>query len=89
MLAIDPNRQEGGQGKILMGRAESFAQELWGVSAVSISVINQRPELMAYYIRRGYAPTGETLPFPFEDGLSTALIDGIELVTLKKTLRAP
>ncbi len=44
---------------------------------------------MAYYIRSGYAPTGETLPFPFEDGLSTALIDGIELVTLKKTLRAP
>lgn len=86
MLAVDPGAQEGGLGKVLMARAETFARERWGVGAISISVINRRDELIAYYVRRGYVPTGETRPFPFADGLSAALVDGIALTILRKEL---
>ncbi len=86
MLAVAPEGQQEGLGKALMGRAEDLARELWDATALSITVINRRPELIAYYLRRGYAPTGETQPFPVGDGPSVALVDGLELVVLKKTL---
>lgn len=86
MLAVDPALQADGLGKTLMAEVEARARQAWGANALLISVVNKRPELMAYYVRRGYAPTGETRPFPFADGLSSALVDGIELVMLKKPL---
>jgi hypothetical protein len=30
-----------------------------------MTVLEQRPELLAWYGRRGYLPTGETEPFPY------------------------
>ena len=86
MLAVDPTFQADGLGKILMAEVEARARQTWGADALLISVVNKRPELIAYYLRRGYTPTGETRPFPFADGLSTALVDGIELVMLRKVL---
>ena len=86
MLAVDPALQADGLGKILMAEVETRARQAWGADALLISVVNKRPELIAYYLRRGYAPTGETRPFPFADGLTTALVDGIELVMLRKVL---
>jgi hypothetical protein len=53
---------------------------------MTMTVINLRRELIAYYERCGYALTGERLPFPFEDGLSSALVEGIELVVMEKEL---
>ena len=32
-----------------------------------MTVIVQRPELIAWYERRGYALTGERRPFPYDD----------------------
>ncbi len=32
-----------------------------------LTVIAQRPELIAWYQRRGYLPTGDTRPFPYGD----------------------
>lgn len=86
MLAVDPAVQADGLGKVLMAEVETRARQTWGAEALLMSVVNKRPELIAYYLRRGYAPTGETRPFPFGDGLSAALVDGIELVMLKKPL---
>ncbi|WP_337998016.1 GNAT family N-acetyltransferase [Oleispirillum naphthae] len=86
MLAVDPALQAGGLGKALMAEVEARARETWGATALLISVVNKRPELIAYYVRRGYVPTGETRPFPFADGLSAALVDGIELAMLRKAL---
>ena len=61
--------------------------DVFGVIFLSITVINRRPELIGYYLRRGFVPTGETLPFPHGDGPSAALVDGLELVVLEKTLK--
>jgi GNAT superfamily N-acetyltransferase len=66
MLAVDPARQAGGLGKELLARAEAFARER-GLRRLRMTVIDRRPELIAYYERRGYARTGRTEPFPEHD----------------------
>ena len=33
---------------------------------MEMTVIHRRTELIAWYERRGYAPTGETRPFPVD-----------------------
>ena len=86
MFVVRPVLQGRGLGRRFMQEAEATAQRLWSVTRMSMSVINLRRELIAYYERCGYALTGERLPFPFEDGLSTALVEGIELVVMKKEL---
>jgi len=86
MFVIKPGLQGKGLGRRFMQEAEATARRLWGVTRMTMSVIGLRRELIAYYQRCGYALTGERLPFPFEDGLSTALVDGIELVVMEKDL---
>ena len=86
MFVVRPGLQGRGLGRRFMQVAEATARRLWGVTRMSMTVINMRSELIAYYERCGYVATGERLPFPFEDGLSTALVDGIELTVMEKEL---
>ena len=65
MLSVDPARQAGGLGRRLIAEAEAMAVATFGARAIEMTVIRQRPELVAYYERRGYARTGEERPFPF------------------------
>ncbi len=88
MFVVRPDLQSRGLGRRFMREAEKTAQRLWGVTRMSMSVISLRRELIAYYERCGYVLTGERLPFPFEDGLSTALVKGIELAVMEKELPA-
>jgi ribosomal protein S18 acetylase RimI-like enzyme len=67
MLSVDPGRQAGGLGKLLIAAAEHDAQAWFGARRIEMTVIRQRPELIAYYERRGYARTGEERPFPLDD----------------------
>jgi GNAT superfamily N-acetyltransferase len=63
MLAVDPARQTQGVGKFLLKAAEDYGR--WhGCTASKMTVISVRTELIAYYERQGYRPTGETEPFP-------------------------
>jgi len=66
MLAVDPARQDGGVGKRLIEAAEQEAAAAHAY-AIEMTVIRQRPELIAWYARRGYRPTGEERPFPHDD----------------------
>ena len=66
MLTVEPTLQDKGYGKVLLQRAEDVAREM-GMTEIRMTVINNRPELMAYYERRGYKPTGKTEPFPEND----------------------
>jgi len=86
MFVVRPGLQGEGIGRRFMWAAEDTARALWGVTRMSMTVISLRHELIAYYQRRGYRLTGEIVPFPFEDGLSDALVDGIELAVMEKTL---
>ena len=63
-LCIEPAWQNTGIGKQLMTAAETFAQEAFGSGTIEMTVIARRVELIAWYCRHGYAPSGEIRPFP-------------------------
>jgi GNAT superfamily N-acetyltransferase len=66
MLTVAPDRQDRGLGRAILEAAEAWARARGG-AAIQMTVIRQREELIAWYGRRGYAPTGETKPFPYGD----------------------
>ncbi len=66
LLTVAPARQANGLGRRLIAAAEAAARG-WDVARMEMTVIRQRAELIAWYARRGYAPTGETRPFPLDD----------------------
>jgi ribosomal protein S18 acetylase RimI-like enzyme len=85
MFAVEPAMQAGGLGRAVLEHAESRARELWGVRTVEMTVIAQRTELIAWYERRGYARTGDTLPFPYGDpAFGLPRTDDLEFVVLAK-----
>jgi GNAT superfamily N-acetyltransferase len=65
MLTVSPLKQNGGIGKTILKSAENFAIEKWQVKYAKMTVISKRVELLAFYERRGYFPTGEKEPFPY------------------------
>lgn len=67
MLTIEPARQSSGLGKAMLAAAEAFVLEHWQTRRMTMTVIEQRTELIAWYERRGYVRTGETAPFPYGD----------------------
>jgi len=63
MLCVLPTLQSGGLGRKLLDAAEDHARNL-GLAAMEMTVIDSRASLIAWYVRRGYAMTGERRPFP-------------------------
>lgn len=64
LLCVDPQLQAGGIGKQLVAAAEATARETFAASHIEMTVIDRRAELIAWYVRHGYAPSGEMRPFP-------------------------
>jgi ribosomal protein S18 acetylase RimI-like enzyme len=67
MFAVSPVLQGGGYGREVLGEAERVAAQEWGATQLRMSVITLRTELIAWYRRRGYTPTGEEQGFPYGD----------------------
>jgi len=67
MFAVSPTLQAGGIGSAVLAEAERHARDVWGADRMEMYVIRQRAELIAWYARRGYRPTGATKPFPYGD----------------------
>jgi ribosomal protein S18 acetylase RimI-like enzyme len=65
MFAVRPGGQGQGWGGQILAEAERLAREEWSASTMVMSVLAQRPDLVAWYERRGYRRTGETTPFPY------------------------
>lgn len=87
LLTVDPTRQAGGLGRLLIEAAEAEAVARFAASHMEMTVIRQRSELIAWYERRGYALTGETRPFPLDDerfGLPQT--QELEFVVMEKAL---
>jgi hypothetical protein len=54
---------------------------------MSMQVIEVRNELIYWYERRGYARTGEALPFPRDvQGKKGPMVPGLRFVILEKKL---
>jgi ribosomal protein S18 acetylase RimI-like enzyme len=66
LLTVRPDLQNRQLGRTLLAAAETFAKER-GARRVRMTVVNVRETLIAWYQRRGYALTGETQPFPYDD----------------------
>jgi predicted N-acetyltransferase YhbS len=62
LLSVDPDRQQGGLGSLLMNAAENYCRER-GSSFMDILIVNLREELPLFYSKRGYVENGTT-PFP-------------------------
>ncbi len=88
MFVVRPVLQGAGTGKRLMQAAETLVRTQWGLERMTMTVITRRPELIAFYERRGYRRTGEIRPFPPEHA-DKAKVAGIEMAVLDKVLAEP
>jgi len=87
LMTVDPTQQGTGLGRMILAAAEDRARTDLGATRMEMTVIAQRPELVAWYERRGYSLTGERRPFPMDDprfGLPKR--DDLEFVVLEKAL---
>ncbi|KAI1368234.1 acyl-CoA N-acyltransferase [Xylaria arbuscula] len=66
MLAVDVGYQKRGIGGRVLAWAEETAKHRWGSPRLEFDVVNRRAELIAWYKARGYEPTGDTSPFPYD-----------------------
>lgn len=88
LFVVRPDLQGAGIGKRIMEEAEALAQREWASARMWMTVITVRPELIAFYERRGYHRTGHTKPFPQDAGASVPRVEGLELEVLEKNLGA-
>jgi GNAT superfamily N-acetyltransferase len=87
MFAVRPGRQGTGLGRAVLAEAERRAREDWSATAMEMTVIEARRDLIAWYVRRGYAETGETKPFPHGDArFGQPRRDDLYFVVLRKSL---
>lgn len=89
MLATDPALQIQGLGKQMLQHAEQYAMAHFNASVFKMSVLSSRPELMAFYQRRGYACTGEVEDYPVSAGVGQPIIEGLQVVALSKKADKP
>lgn len=89
MLATLPERQGQGLGARMLRLAESHACRRLHATQAKMSVLSSRPELLAFYERRGYVPTGETYPYPVASGVGAPRISGIEVIVMARQLATP
>lgn len=89
MLATMPSQQNKGLGKKLLAAAEDLAIARYGAQGFKMSVLSSRPELLAYYERRGYRLTGSTHPYPAEAGVGQPLDANLLVLELIKPHHAP
>lgn len=85
MLTVRPSLQGKGLGKELMKAAEDEALRQ-RCTAIFMTVISVREELIDWYIRRGYQLTGERKPFAFSDPRFGQPKMKLEFVVLEKRL---
>jgi GNAT superfamily N-acetyltransferase len=87
LFAVRPDRQGTGLGRAVLAEAERRAVTEWRCSMLRMLVIRQRADLIAWYLRLGFALTGRTSPFPYGDerfGLPKR--PDLEFVELRKQL---
>jgi ribosomal protein S18 acetylase RimI-like enzyme len=87
MLSVKPNTQGKGIGKKLLAAAEIHASEQQ-CQSIFMNVISVRNELIDWYVRHGYALTGERKPFIVPDERWGIPKQELEFVILEKKLNS-
>lgn len=86
MLSVHPKHQNIGLGRKLLNAGELVARTEFGCTVGKMYVLCGRPELMAWYAKVGYHPTGETKPFFGPETRLTALVEDAHFVVVSKPL---
>lgn len=60
-FAVEPTLQGGGVGKLLLQAAEGEARRSFSATRMTMTVIQGRQALIAFYERRGYVATGKSI----------------------------
>jgi GNAT superfamily N-acetyltransferase len=86
LLTVTPKLQNRRLGRTLLADAEAFARD-HGAERMRMTVVNARDTLIAWYLRRGYVLTRETVPFPYDDQrFGKPLRNDLHFVVLEKPL---
>lgn len=87
MFAVSPFSQGNGIGKSLLIAAEQHALEN-NCNRIVISVISSRIELIDWYSRHGYVPTGGSIAFDEIEGrFGDPKVSSISLIEMEKVLK--
>lgn len=84
MLATAPSQQAQGVGKRMLQRAEEYARAQCGALRYRMFVLSSRPELLAFYERRGYQRADAIAPYPTDAGVGRPKVEDLQLFTLHK-----
>ena len=93
MFAVLPELQGLGVGHQILQAAETFAQRHLQSNTskstqnpvrLTMSILSHRPELLAYYQRRGYQLNGNSMPFPIDGNNGEPKRQDLELLELEK-----
>ena len=93
MFAVHPELQGQGVGNVILDAAETFAQRHLqsegqetdkNMVRLTLSILSHRPELLAYYQRRGYELNGNKMPFPNDGNNGEPKREDLELLELEK-----
>ena len=93
MFAVLPELQGLGVGHQILQAAETFAQRhlqantqtpAQNPARLTMSILSHRPELLAYYQRRGYQLNGNSMPFPVDGNNGEPKRQDLELLELEK-----
>ncbi|WP_304190455.1 GNAT family N-acetyltransferase [Phenylobacterium aquaticum] len=86
MLTIRPDQQDRKLGRTLLEGGEAFAAAK-GARRIRMTVVSIRDTLIAWYERRGYAETGETRPFPYDnDQIGQPRVPDLSFIVMEKAL---
>ena len=86
MLTVHPEYQNYGLGRMLLQRAGDFAKNDLACKKAKMCVFAGREELLAWYAKMGYEPTGEKMPFFGPESGLTPLVDNAHFVVVSKAL---
>jgi len=86
LFAVRPDRQGAGLGGAIVAEADRLGRS-WGAARIRMTVISARHDLLAWYHRLGFEPTGDTEPFPYGDeryGIPT--VTDLEFIVLERAV---
>ena len=87
LLTVSPRLQGSGLGRRMLAAAEIWAARHMGATAMEMTVIDVREELIAWYERRGYQRTDQLRPFPYGDErFGLPLREDLRFVVLRREL---
>lgn len=87
MLTVEPSLQAKGIGKLMLAEADRIAGEK-RCAAIYMTVISDRSELIAWYGRHGFLPTGEEKPFDNTNPVFGLPKKPLKFIVLEKALSA-